>query len=79
VERQRGEICRLSLRDSLASRGAKGDYAANSVEAPTIEVVGRRHAFPQKAIAFPTGSAEGARNADIGPTFRFDVVPEKKK
>ncbi|HEX5103858.1 MAG TPA: hypothetical protein VFV87_08620, partial [Pirellulaceae bacterium] len=37
-----------------------------------VEPLGRRYSFPHKEMAFPAQRGEGARNATIGPTFRFD-------
>lgn len=46
--------------------------------AAPIEVIGRRYAFPHKAMAFPSHLGEGARHATFGPTFRFGELGDKK-
>ncbi len=42
--------------------------------APHIEVIGRRYAFPHKAMAYPNNLGAGADHATHGPTFRFEAV-----
>ena len=43
--------------------------------APHFQVVGRRYAFPHKAMAFPNKRAEDAKSATFGPTFRYEAAP----
>lgn len=45
--------------------------------APHIEVIGRRYAFPHKAMAYPNNRGAGADRATHGPTFRFEAVELK--
>lgn len=45
--------------------------------APHLEVIGRRYAFPHKAMAYPNNLGAGADRATHGPTFRFEAVELK--
>jgi hypothetical protein len=42
-----------------------------------FEVIARRYSFPHRGMAFPDHASErGVKHATLGPTFRYEVVPE---
>ena len=43
-----------------------------------VEVHARRYSFPHKEMAFPSQRGSEARDAHIGPTFRYDEAEEKQ-
>ncbi len=58
--------------DSTVSRVNPGGLTIEY--SPHVETLGRRYAFPHKAMAFPSNFQPGVDHASIGPSFKYETL-----